>query len=521
MLCQAIAEDEIMNLRKNEKYNEACSLGEMYHLFFPNSNALKEEIYICYLLKRDFYHANKWFNKINIDHDPDYISKQLSTRLANNKPLIQKSLLSHIPMIKVVINAVIHNQSTVGVMNDDSAIVLNDELQDVKQCILKLWSLCQDKELVFVWIIQTDVVLELTRFVDEENIPMIVVDGDCDVLHIYSTPYLLHVQDEPDQPFKISDLLSILEQEILISHINLKSVSNRNCNFFSHYSQYRKILNNTIEYGYSVAEMKNATCFSIFQTIHQTPRYKCFYINLKRRQDRMKYIQALKTIPGMPHLYRLDAIDGTNLTPTPRLQALCGNGNYAMKEGVIGCALSHLKLYTMLIEDDDVDGYVIFEDDVVAKTNFPQHLEQVLSIAQQRKNGIMFLSSVPLKCQKTTQSQYKEKGIVDRSVHHWSEIAGGTGCYYITKQTALLILKHVDQKGIHSPIDMILMFNTTCDFKPAFCLPPIVEQYDVDQHSDVQVNYNHVSHLSSEIQPSEYKIFGCNNTIDFLHHLEM
>lgn len=506
MLCQNRAEDEIRNLRKNFKYDKACSLGEEYIRFFPKSNAIKEEVYISHLLNRNFYQANVWIKKINLEHDPEYISKNIKSRLYNNKILIEKSLLSSIAMIKIVING-------------------NKPIDQVQDIIRKTWSLCKDKDFVHAWIIQTENVSEITNFVFEENMPMNVFDFDCDVLDFYQTPYILYVDDEPEQPFKVSTLLSILEQEILISHVGLQSKNFQDINdgipkiFFSHHLLFKKILENSCENGYSLAFMDTYEV-KIFQTLIP-PKYKCFYINLERRQDRMKHVKKLLQIPNIPFLHRFDAIDGTALQPTPRLQALCGNGNYAMKEGVIGCALSHLQLYTMLVEDDVVDGYVIFEDDVEANANFAHQLEQVLTITKERKNGIVFLSSVPLQCQRTINSQYRHKGILNRSPHHWYEIAGGTGCYYITKETAKQVLNHIDQQGLYSPIDMILMFNTLCDFNPSFCLPPIVTQYGIDDKSDVQINFNHPSHLLSSVKPSNYKIFGPNNKPDFIEDIDV
>ena len=50
-----------------------------------------------------------------------------------------------------------------------------------------------------------------------------------------------------------------------------------------------------------------------------------------------------------------------------------------MRPGVIGCALSHLKLYKRLLHHDDsdtVDGYVIFEDDVTSNDNFIKQMKK-------------------------------------------------------------------------------------------------------------------------------------------------
>lgn len=60
-------------------------------------------------------------------------------------------------------------------------------------------------------------------------------------------------------------------------------------NIFSHHLLFKKILENSCENGYSFAFMDTYEV-KIFQTLIP-PKYKCFYINLERRQDRMKHVK--------------------------------------------------------------------------------------------------------------------------------------------------------------------------------------------------------------------------------------
>ena len=88
-----------------------------------------------------------------------------------------------------------------------------------------------------------------------------------------------------------------------------------------------------------------------------------FVINLDRRQDRKD--NFLKAHPDMKgHVRRLPAYDGLKLSLTPSLCRLFKTNDFFWKKAVMGCALSHLKLWNMLIsEPPDIQSFLIMEDD--------------------------------------------------------------------------------------------------------------------------------------------------------------
>lgn len=88
-----------------------------------------------------------------------------------------------------------------------------------------------------------------------------------------------------------------------------------------------------------------------------------FAINLDRRQDRKQsFIEHHPELKGT--LRRLPAYDGRALTLGPYLAKLFKPNNFHWKKAVMGCALSHLKLLNMLVnEQSDINAYCILEDD--------------------------------------------------------------------------------------------------------------------------------------------------------------
>jgi GR25 family glycosyltransferase involved in LPS biosynthesis len=89
-----------------------------------------------------------------------------------------------------------------------------------------------------------------------------------------------------------------------------------------------------------------------------------YLVNLDRRKDRMT--SFLDSHPELAELVtRFPAYDGRILSLTPSLARLFKPNNFAWKKAIMGCALSHLKLQTMLLgEPSSVQSFLILEDDV-------------------------------------------------------------------------------------------------------------------------------------------------------------
>jgi GR25 family glycosyltransferase involved in LPS biosynthesis len=88
-----------------------------------------------------------------------------------------------------------------------------------------------------------------------------------------------------------------------------------------------------------------------------------FVINLDRRQDRRAaFLEHHPDLKG--HIRRLPAYDGLKLQLAPSLARLFRPNDFFWKKAVMGCALSHLKLWTMLLnEPAEMQAFFIMEDD--------------------------------------------------------------------------------------------------------------------------------------------------------------
>lgn len=103
---------------------------------------------------------------------------------------------------------------------------------------------------------------------------------------------------------------------------------------------------------------------------------KSYCINLDRRPDRWAEVQAQSAIKRIPNLERFPGVDGKtlNIETDKRVSTLC---RYNIKNstrrshdmldsiGGVGCALSHIALWTKLVESTD-NVFLILEDDILA-----------------------------------------------------------------------------------------------------------------------------------------------------------
>jgi len=87
-------------------------------------------------------------------------------------------------------------------------------------------------------------------------------------------------------------------------------------------------------------------------------------INLDTRKDRWdNLVKAEPYIAKMAE--RVSAVNGKDIVLTEYIYDLFKNNNYKWKKSVMGCALSHIRVWTQLLnEPESIKSYLILEDDV-------------------------------------------------------------------------------------------------------------------------------------------------------------
>jgi GR25 family glycosyltransferase involved in LPS biosynthesis len=281
--------------------------------------------------------------------------------------------------------------------------------------------------------------------------------------------------------------------------------------------------------GRLTSEIDNFNKYNAYDLLNteqfkEKTRYKSFLINLDRRPDRMEEITKQRSI--LPEMNIMSAYDGTKLTVNPRLRSLCRKGNYFMRPGVIGCALSHIRLYDMLLhEPGEIDGYVIFEDDVKAGGEFVKQMRRTFTITENKeKPDLIFFTTVP---KFYDNNHFSTQGVVVVRKTTMEEImkdsVGGTGCYYISKKGAKAALDYIEENTLDVAIDIVL-FRLAPKIVVYFVQPPIITQYDENAVSDVQDDYYLRSHLYEDNIPEDgwdkHIIYNSEGEMDLFDHLE-
>ena len=178
-------------------------------------------------------------------------------------------------------------------------------------------------------------------------------------------------------------------------------------------------------------------------------------INLTRRPDRKRKTQK-QLEPILPMW--IQATDGLQLDPSPSLKQLFQGNDFGSKRGVIGCALSHYKLWEQLLIEPIHDYYLIMEDDITVCPDFKTKLDQSFTYMQTNSPDLLFLGYHMF-----THNRNEVKDVYDcvtseSTVHAFQNelYVGGFFSYIIHKTGAQKILDYIRIHGIKHGIDYLV-----------------------------------------------------------------
>jgi GR25 family glycosyltransferase involved in LPS biosynthesis len=225
------------------------------------------------------------------------------------------------------------------------------------------------------------------------------------------------------------------------------------------------------------------------------PTFKTFVINLDRRPDRYEKFKNQIEIKDLKY-ERFSAVDGENLKPNCQLQHIFENNDYNMRKGMVGCAMSHLKLCIQLLKDDTSDTYCILEDDLDFVPDFMEKVDLCLKQLKNKDWDMLYLGhhlwkefideNVYSKTLEPTVQQYNRHDSLRMSM-------GGTGGYMITKKGAEKLLEFINKTGMTNGIDTVQQ-KSADDLNIFYCYPHLIysECYRGENNvdTDIQKNYD-------------------------------
>lgn len=247
--------------------------------------------------------------------------------------------------------------------------------------------------------------------------------------------------------------------------------------------------------------------------------FDTFVINLNTRQDRWNQIKNIEELTFL-NFQRFEAIDGTKLVPNEKLQRIFDGNDYNMRQGMVGCALSHIQLYVNLINSDK-DFYCILEDDLRVSDNFKEKFDLIINNLPENWD-LCYLSYHLWKKYRTNEFLNKAelpslvKWNTEQSLTH---SMGGTCAYLISKKGALRALEFLNSTGMINGIDTMQQ-KMADKLNIYYCKPQIIFSECCDMNddkmykkvdTDIQYNFNSLSLLSNARIRNELSYYNENN----------
>lgn len=243
----------------------------------------------------------------------------------------------------------------------------------------------------------------------------------------------------------------------------------------------------------------------------KTLEIKC--VNLDRRPERMeKFNERCLNLSSV--VDRFSAIDGYNLkTPLhPQLYHLFDKNDYNYRCGIVGCALSHIKILIDYINSDSSKPFLmVMEDDMYFNEKwfkdgygFEDILEKCLVNMDEQKWDIMCLQYT-----RRNDTEQNSNKLTFQKVNATSALAysyGGTGCYVITKEGAKKLLNFINENSMTNAIDTVIQKSadvlSLVYVEPQFIFLDMTtetEKYD----TDIQYNYENLNYPLYELIKDE------------------
>ncbi|MEY0674362.1 glycosyltransferase family 25 protein [Providencia rettgeri] len=186
---------------------------------------------------------------------------------------------------------------------------------------------------------------------------------------------------------------------------------------------------------------------------------KTFVINLVERPDRKKFMQDQLNNSNLNYQF-IEAVDGRTLSNDEINSITLNFHDSYLTRGEVGCALSHLKAYKKIV-DENIDMALILEDDAVLPSNLSSIAHEIESIDKKNNPNIYLLSDV---------FSYIKNSPLTKNIYRINDATKAHG-YIINKLAAKRLLDKL--YPIRYEADMWTVFNFF-NYANIYCVQPHV-----------------------------------------------
>jgi len=215
-------------------------------------------------------------------------------------------------------------------------------------------------------------------------------------------------------------------------------------------------------------------------------------VNLKRRPDRMEATKKIMDGAGITDYEFVDAIDGKELRPSLELKKLFAGNDFGSRIGVLGCALTHYKLWRTLCVDTTHEYYTIFEDDITLVPGFKQKYDSIKSELHKFDCVMLGYHMFSAKREETKNMYVNQTDKLSISPNKKQLNIGGTFGYSINKKGAKALINYIEKNGIRHGIDYVMKICpdlNTWEVRPQIVFSEWYETPGQNVDSDIQTNY--------------------------------
>lgn len=246
---------------------------------------------------------------------------------------------------------------------------------------------------------------------------------------------------------------------------------------------------------------------------------KTYVVNLDRRPDRWTAFTK-KTEGGEEdgkykflNYSRFSAVDGQKLTPNDQLQRIFENNDYMMRQGMVGCALSHISIWIELVYSP-FEYFCVLEDDIDFVPEFQKKFTHLVN-SLPTDWDICFLGHHIWKQYRTDADYDKEALPVHEKWNSEKSLKlsmGGTGGYLISKKGALAMLEFINSRGMTNGIDTIMQ-KSADTLNVYYSSPHLIysECWTPENSTDTDIQHNFTTldlgrQGNTELYPERLKI---------------
>jgi len=202
-----------------------------------------------------------------------------------------------------------------------------------------------------------------------------------------------------------------------------------------------------------------------------------YYINLNKSKDRNMHMKRQFKLHNLNTYHRFNGINGKLYKPSKYEKSILIAPQFKNKNGIVGCALSHYKLWQQLIKKK-TDIALICEDDIEFVDDFNLKLQNLITQMKKEKYDIIVLHN--------NRKRYKYDNI-SRIIHYnrlyW--FGGGLTSYIINKKALNLLLQEVKRKGIYREADWFV-YRQYKKLKIGFINIPIIKYSTYQNNSNIE-----------------------------------